>query len=114
MKHTESINENYMFSRLYRTGKNMVDGNIAVYYKMTKREYNRLGITATKKIGGAVARDRARRVIKEAYRLSEDKLPKGMDIVIVARKKATYVKMGNVRRSLLHLFEAKTQKKNGS
>ena len=104
MKHTVSLNENYLFQRLYRTGKNAVDGNIAVYYKLTKRPSNRLGITATKKVGGAVQRNRARRVIKEAYRLSEEQLPRGMDIVIVARKKAAYVKMGSVRRSLLGFF----------
>ena len=93
-----------MFQRLYRNGKSAVDSNIAIYFKPVKRSYNRLGITATKKIGGAVERNRARRIIKEAFRLSEESLPKGMDIVIVARKKTTSVKMGQVKNSLIRLL----------
>lgn len=94
----------------------MVDPYIAVYYKKNYMENNRLGITATKKIGCAVERNRARRVIKEAYRLSEDELPRGMDFVIVARKKAVYAKTQNIRHSLRKMFlqrQPPTQRNNG-
>ncbi len=111
MKHTQSLNENYLFRRLYRIGTNVVDANIAVYYKPNRKPYNRLGITATKKIGGAVERNRARRVIREAYRLSEEQLPIGLDIVIVARKKAVFVKMGQIQRSLINVFAGSKQRK---
>lgn len=116
MKHTVSLKENYMFRRLYNRGKSVVDPYIAVYYKKNHMENNRLGITATKKIGCAVERNRARRVIKEAYRLSEDELPRGMDFVIVARKKAVYAKTQNIRHSLRKMFlqrQPPTQRNNG-
>lgn len=107
MKKTISLKENHIFRRLYRVGKCTVTPFMAVYKKKNRLGVNRLGITTTKKIGNAVERNRARRVIKEAYRLSEEQMPKGFDIVIVARKKATFAKMQQVRQSLLQAFGIK-------
>jgi ribonuclease P protein component len=104
MKHTLSIRENYLFRRLYRIGKSSVTPYFAVYAKKNRLGYNRLGITATKKIGCAVERNRARRVITEAYRLLEDRLPKSFDYVIAARRKAVFVKMQVVRDSLAGIY----------
>lgn len=106
MKHTVKINQNHLFRRLYRVGKCQVTPYFAVYVKKRRGNENRLGITATKKIGNAVQRNRARRLITEAYRLLENQLPRGLDIVIVARKKAVYTKMQAVRDSLAQVFLA--------
>lgn len=100
MKHTEKLNQNYLFRRLYRVGKCQVTPYFALYMRKNRKKFNRLGITATKKIGNAVQRNRARRVITEAYRLLEDRLPLGFDIVIVARTRATSTKMQPLMRSL--------------
>jgi len=100
MKHTVSLKHNYEFRRLYRSGKSTVDAYIAVYYKKYRKSGNRLGITATKKIGCAVERNRARRLIREAYRLCEDEFPTGLDIVVVARRKAVFANMQTIRGSL--------------
>ena len=51
--------------------------------------YTRLGITTSKKIGKAVQRNRARRLIKTAYRNLLPEIAPGYDIVVVARTKAT-------------------------
>jgi len=98
---TEKIRENYIFRRLYRRGKSLVSPSIVLYYHRAKgRKGNRLGITATKKIGKACQRNRARRVIAESYRLLEGKLGQGYDFVIVARSRATSVKMQAVKNEL--------------
>ena len=106
MRFTVSLRDNYMFQRLYRSKKSSVTPWVAVYFKRNGMDVNRLGITASKKIGGAVQRNRARRIIKEAYRLTEPRLKKGFDIVIVARKKALYGKMWDIHKSLEHVFES--------
>lgn len=99
MKKTSMIRENYLFRRLYRKGKTQVTPCMAIYYRRGGKG-NRLGITTTKKIGKAVTRNRARRVILESYRLLEDKIPSGWDMVIVARTKSTNVKMQVVKTEL--------------
>lgn len=104
MKHTQTINQPYLFRRLYRKGTCKTTPYIAVYSKKNNMKINRMGITATRKIGNSVMRNRARRVIKEAYRLLEEDLPRGYDYVIVARKKSVYAKMQDIQTSLISIF----------
>jgi len=100
MRNTVSMNENRIFRGLYRQGKSVVTQYFVIYYKKNRLKLNRLGLTATKKIGNAPERNRSRRVIREAYRLLESELPVGFDIVIVARKKAGLSKTQDVMSAL--------------
>ena len=100
MEHTQMLNENRDFRRLYGRGKSRA-GNVLVTYALrTRRGYNRIGITTSKKIGKAVQRNRARRVIKEAYRLLEQQVPPSWDICFVARSKTCRVPMGLVQKMM--------------
>jgi len=65
---------------------------------------NRLGITVSTKIGGAVQRNRVRRRLKEIYRLSEEKLKSGFDIVIVARIRGRFASYSELQSSVVALF----------
>ena len=106
MKKTETITENRIYTRLYGKGKSVVSGTVVVYFRPNNLKLNRLGLTSTKKIGCAVKRNRARRVIREAYRLLEDKLKVGYDFIIVARTKATSVTMFAVKNDLERAFKS--------
>jgi ribonuclease P protein component len=88
MKKIIPITENYEFKRLYNKGDSCVTPFFVLYYKRNRRKFNRLGITASKKIGNAVKRNRARRRLKELYRLYAHEKVAGFDIVIVARAAA--------------------------
>ncbi|MBQ7014640.1 MAG: ribonuclease P protein component [Clostridia bacterium] len=106
MNKTETITENRIYTRLYGKGKSVVSGTTVVYYRSNNLKINRLGLTSTKKIGCAVKRNRARRVIREAYRLLEDRLGTGYDIIIVARTKATSVPMFVVKNDMEKSFRS--------
>jgi ribonuclease P protein component len=49
----------------------------------------RLGITVTRKFGNAVARNRARRLLREAFRLSAGSVPPGIDLVFIPKRAAS-------------------------
>ncbi len=64
-----TIKQNGLFSRAYKKGKNIVGKNIAVYALECKNgAKTKIGITINRKLGGAVERNRAKRLIREAYR----------------------------------------------
>lgn len=89
---TISLTQNKDFLRLYKQGKYINSKECVVYYLPNKLPFNRIGITTSKKVGNAVLRNRARRVIKAEYRKNELSFPVGFDIVIVARSEACDVK----------------------
>ena len=70
-----------------------------LYVKRNGTNSNRLGITVSKKVGGAVARNRAKRRLKELYRINSHRLKKGLDIVIVARASAVTVDYDGLKRA---------------
>ncbi len=85
MKKAVTLKENYEFRRVYQRGVSAVGGGMVIYCRKNKLGRNRLGITASVKIGNAVTRNRARRRLRELYRLHGDKLKRGYDIILVAR-----------------------------
>lgn len=92
MLYTEILNNNRDFLTLYKKGKFFASKYSVIYVRTNGRPFNRLGITAGKKVGNAVHRNRAKRLIRLAYRESEVELPVGIDLVIVARSHICTVK----------------------
>ena len=84
MLYTEILKEPGVFSRIYRRGNRVFSSGICAYFAVNRHPYNRFGITVGKKVGGAVSRNRAKRIIRAAYRKNEILLPIGYDIVISA------------------------------
>lgn len=85
MLFTVILKDNKGFQRCYRSGRYSVCGFVCAYFYPNGSPYNRLGITAGKKLGGAVERNRIKRIIRAAYRLNEEIMPVGYDIVFVGR-----------------------------
>lgn len=85
MLFTTVLKDNSGFMRCYKKGKRVGCDWLCVYYYPNKLPFSRIGITAGKKLGNAVTRNRVKRIIRAAYRLSEEKLPIGYDVVFVGR-----------------------------
>lgn len=105
MKNTESLKLNKDFKRLYYRGKSFVRPNIVVYVNFNRKQENRLGITCSKALGKAVKRNRVKRLMREAYRLIEDNIKTGYDLVIVARSRAVNCKCIHIRNDLENAFK---------
>ena len=91
MKKTVTIKQNHEFRRLYNKGKSAVTPSMVVYCRKSRLPHNRLGITVSTKLGCAVKRNRARRRLRELFRLAQPRLKQGYDVVIVARTRAVTI-----------------------
>ena len=105
MKDFVSLNQNKDFKRAYYRGRSMASNSVVTYALKNHSNEKRFGITTSKKIGNAVQRNRARRVIKEAYRRTSGNLKSGFDVVFVARGRATKIKMDEVLKNLIYHFK---------
>ncbi len=85
------LNHDSQFKKLYKKGKSCVLPSLVIYVRENGQGVNRLGITASKKIGNAVTRNRAKRRIRELYRSNLARLKTGYDFVIVARGKTANI-----------------------
>ena len=70
----------------------MSHGALVTYARKNRGKETRIGITTSKKIGNAVQRNRARRIIRAACREVGAEFPRGYDLVFVARHKTIFLK----------------------
>ena len=113
-----AIKENHLYNKAYNKGRRFFGRYVRVYVladlKAKKimlanpeKEYlNRLGISVSKKNGGAVVRNRLKRIIREAYRAidKEGILYTGYLVVIAAKNEAVDVKSTDIERELRYAF----------
>ncbi len=105
MRTTQTICENRLYRRLYKSGKSVVTPLFVLYFRKNGPENNRLGITTSTKVGKAVQRSRCRRVLREAYRLLEPEMESGYDFILVARSRTATVSMNAVKEMLKNVLE---------
>ena len=115
----KAICENHLYSKAYSKGKRAVSPLLAVYVlpdyaaKRLQKQHpqklrmNRIGLTVSKKLGGAVVRNRVKRVLREAIRMVEKERPvkTGFLIVIAAREPAVSKKSTELAAELFRAYE---------
>lgn len=111
MLHTIMLNQNSDFRRLYYRGKSRNHSYLITYARKNKLGINRIGITTSKKIGKAHSRNRAKRIIREAYRQNEHMVPLGWDFVFVARTITTTLNMNKIKPIMVSQIEYLTNGK---
>jgi ribonuclease P protein component len=90
------------FRRAYERRRSESDEILVVYGVENHRDHPRLGISVSRKrVRAAVDRNRLKRLIREAFRLSKANLPAGIDLVVLPRRQN--VPLSAVRRSLVVL-----------
>jgi ribonuclease P protein component len=79
------IRRNADFARAYRQRFSAADDRLLIFGCPNDLPYPRLGLSVSRKFGNAVARNRWKRLVREAFRLCRCKLPQGIDLVVIPR-----------------------------
>jgi len=114
MNKSEVIRKNEEFREIYRTGKSYANKYLIMYVKKNNNNFNRIGISVSKKVGNSVVRHRITRLIRESYRLSREGILAGHDIIIVARADAKGKSFSEIESALLHLIRLHKIGKNSN
>lgn len=105
MNGAETLKLNKDFRRLYYRGKSAVARTVVVYVQKNRAAINRVGLTCGKTVGKAVARNRAKRLMRESFRALSPEIKKGYDVVIIARTAICGKKCGDVLKDLRFAME---------
>lgn len=113
-----AIKEHHLYNKAYKKGKSYV-GRLVVVYVLrdygaerimkanpSKTYVNRLGLSVSKKLGGAVVRNRVKRILRAGYDTVKDELKVGNLIVLSARGAAVKRKSTDVARELRRAFDS--------
>jgi ribonuclease P protein component len=99
------LRENRCFQAVYRRGRFWADRRLAVHVLRRSEPARRFGFVVGKKLGGAVQRNRVRRLLREACRALLDPVPSGVDVVIVARTAAVGASLEELKAEMRALFQ---------
>lgn len=105
MRAYTKLKQNWEFHRAYKRGVAYVSPQFVLYVVKGKKGEVRLGITAGKKIGTAVSRNRAKRVITAAFDVCAPHIPQGYDCVVVARTRIVSTKSNIVAANIKQHLE---------
>lgn len=103
MNFSESLKKNTDFRKVYHGGHSKANKYLVIYIRKNGTDKNRIGISVSKKVGNSIVRHRLTRLIRESYRLNEDRVARGYDMVVIARSAAKGKNYHDIESAFLHL-----------
>ena len=107
MRKINTLKKNYEFKYVLSKGKYYFGKYITIYFKENKLNKNIIGIAVNTKLGKAVKRNKAKRLIRENYRLIKDELKLGNNIVFLWNKNVD-LKNANfceIQKEMINIFQ---------
>jgi ribonuclease P protein component len=111
----EHIRRRSEFQQIYERGAKVHGRYATLFFLPTDRAWARLGIAATKKLGGSVVRNRAKRLIREAFRLNKlDGSAAGLDIVVVPKRELLDASLNAIETEYRNILTKYLGRRRGS
>lgn len=98
------LKKNRQFQTVYKTGKSYANKYLVLYVLTKKDGLRRVGFAVGKRLGGAVVRNRIKRLLREAFRLNQHCLRQGVDLIIIGRQPIVGKDFDIVNRAVFELF----------
>jgi ribonuclease P protein component len=105
MKHADSLRRGAEFQRAWESGRAWSHPLLILRVSANGTAKNRYGFVVGKKVGKAVQRNRAKRLMREAIRHRQETLSKGWDIILIARSRADQAEFKEIDAALGELLE---------
>lgn len=103
---SERLQHGYQFRHVYEQGRKLTGRFVVLYVLYDPSGPRALGVVTSRKVGGAVVRNRARRLMRETYRLHKQELKTNLQIVMIARTAILGKRLSDVEADVLRLFGA--------
>jgi ribonuclease P protein component len=102
LKRESRLAQSRAFSRIRAQGQRLAQGClIANWNRLPTGTISKLGVVTSKKIGGAIERSRARRLLRESFRLHQNEFAQPVELVLVARNSIVGKKFADVEKDFL-------------
>lgn len=101
---SERLRKSSDFDRVYSSGKRSTSSTLTVIFDVSPAGATRVGLSVGRRIGKAVVRNRVKRLLREAFRLNKNRVKKGHDIILVARKGVEELNFREVEAQVMDLF----------
>lgn len=101
----ESLKKSSQFNRVFKKGKSVVTKYVVMYYLDNGEAINRVGLSVSKKVGNSVVRNRSKRLLRESFRLNNQMIKPGYDIVFIARVRMKDADYQTVEKSMIRLLK---------
>ena len=102
MRKKEILRKKDDIQAIYKAGKSVPERYVVLFYRKNDLPYSRTAFLASKKVGNSIQRNRAKRLMKESYRLNAEKFLEGYDLIFIARNTINGKKQKDVEKSLLN------------
>ncbi len=99
----ERIRKRAEYVGIQTQGRKLFTPSLIAFTVWNDKAPLRLGITVSKRVGGAVVRNRVKRLLREVFRHCKDRLPQGLQLVIVAKADAAQLDFQRTRTEFLEL-----------
>jgi ribonuclease P protein component len=112
LKPLRSLTKRREFDLVFKEGSSLASKNLVIYARPNELDFSRLGLAVSKKIGKAVARNRIKRLLREAMRTMSGDIPLHYDFVFVARKLSADSGMDDFMRDIKRFLSRLTNEKH--